>query len=285
MYSLFFPIVNVCRRIKGIYLRTLMFFIAYTMRKIKILPKDKKIVGLKDKYKGKRIFVIATGPSLRIEDLEWLSNNQEITIAVNGIFKMYDKTDWRPTYYALDDYFLYRKYKEEFGGLDVSKIAEEFAIFSEPIKSELTKEQCKQAGFIPICYYDHWFTHYSKHFRYNSDIVYGHFDAYTVTNFAINIADYMGASEIILLGTDCDYFQKQAHAGEMSNSGNTLDAQKMYDAQMAGYNFINSKLNDSQPKIYNATRGGKLEAFPRRSMEEIKNESERKYGKKLYIDK
>lgn len=56
--------------------------------------------------------MVATGPSLRIEDLEWLEKNQEISISFNGIFKMFDKVDWRPDYYVMDDYWLYRSYKK-----------------------------------------------------------------------------------------------------------------------------------------------------------------------------
>ena len=270
LYHILLPIVNFFRRVTNIYLRTIVFFVLYGLRRMHVLSKDAKIEDLKDKYVGKDIFIVATGPSLSVEDLDWLQNNDEISIGVNGIFKLYGETDWRPTYYALDDVYLYKKYKADLGGINVDEVAKELAIFSEPVRKELTKNQRKCVGFIPICYYDHWFTHYSKIFRYNSDIVMGHFDAYTVTNFAINLADYMGANRIILMGVDCDYFQDKMHAGEKTGAHDDMDAKKLYDAQVSGYKFVNQVLNGKRTRVLNATRGGKLEVFPRISMEYIK---------------
>ena len=56
---------------------------------------------LKDKYKGQRCFVIGNGPSLTAEDLNLLKG--EVTFASNRIYKMFEQTDWRPTYYAVFD--------------------------------------------------------------------------------------------------------------------------------------------------------------------------------------
>ena len=53
---------------------------------------------------GKRCFIIGNGPSLRIEDLERIKDD---TFAVNRIYKIFDKTFWRPasvSYTHLDVY-------------------------------------------------------------------------------------------------------------------------------------------------------------------------------------
>lgn len=57
--------------------------------------------SVKDAYKGKRCFVIGTGPSLTKEDLELLKG--EVTFASNRIFKIFNETDWRPTFYGIFD--------------------------------------------------------------------------------------------------------------------------------------------------------------------------------------
>ena len=65
----------------------------------------------KDIYKEKRCFIVATGPSLQINDLEMLKN--EITFSMNSIYLSYKKTDWRPTYYGIQDPLVYEKIYHE----------------------------------------------------------------------------------------------------------------------------------------------------------------------------
>jgi hypothetical protein len=55
------------------------------------------IEHLKGIGKGKRIFLVGNGPSLKDMNLDLLKN--EDSIAMNRIELIYDKTIWRPTYY------------------------------------------------------------------------------------------------------------------------------------------------------------------------------------------
>lgn len=273
IYKIMYPVVFVCRYIYGVLGKTMMFYIKYFLRKLHLLPCDKNLLKYKNKHRNSRIFIVATGPSLRIEDLEWLERQGEITIAVNGIFKIFEKTNWRPTYYALDDFYLYESYKNKKIEIVPSQVSKKGVFYSEPVRKYVSVDlnEIENISYIPICYYDHWFTHYSKLFRYNREIQYGHFDAYTVTNFAINIADYMGASNIYILGADCDFCQKKAHIGEDEKGVEYENSKNMQNAQQRGYRFVNKKVNISRTKVMNATRGGKLEEFPRCSMDELIN--------------
>jgi len=56
---------------------------------------------LKNKHLNKRSFIIGTGPSLTIKDLELLEN--EITFGCNKLYLAFDNTDWRPTYFTMSD--------------------------------------------------------------------------------------------------------------------------------------------------------------------------------------
>lgn len=56
---------------------------------------------LKDTKKGKRCFIIGNGPSLTIEDLGKIGT--EDSFGVNRIYKIFDQTKWRPTYYFSQD--------------------------------------------------------------------------------------------------------------------------------------------------------------------------------------
>ena len=64
----------------------------------------------KNKHQGERCFIIGNGPSLDPNDLNRL--NDEICFGTNGIYNIYSKTSWRPTYYCVTDKnFIYKNRK------------------------------------------------------------------------------------------------------------------------------------------------------------------------------
>lgn len=258
----------------GVYCETIWFYIRYMLRRLHLLKVDPFIETLRDKHNGEKIFVVATGPSLSIEALNHLKEAGETCISCNGIFKIFDKTKWRPDYYVMDDYWLVRKYVRDFSDIKLDNIGCKGTVFSEKCKRFIPyAEDMKQTGYIPVCYFDHWETHYSDFFCYNRRMEYGSFDFYTVTNFAINLADYMGASEVYLLGVDCDYTSALMHVGE--SSINITDEQKKNNIDME-YGMLNgyknlSSLIGSNIKIFNVNQGGKVDVFPRITLEEALN--------------
>jgi hypothetical protein len=52
-------------------------------------------------HTGERVFIVATGPSLRQTELDLLAD--EVSVGVNRIDKIYSETAWRPSYYVLLD--------------------------------------------------------------------------------------------------------------------------------------------------------------------------------------
>src|SRR5690606_31514735 len=60
----------------------------------------------KNIHAGKRCFIVATGPSLKVSDLDMLKD--ELTLSMNSIFMAFKETDWRPTYYAIQDEYVYK---------------------------------------------------------------------------------------------------------------------------------------------------------------------------------
>ena len=69
----------------------------------KICKKKKGIaeISLKNKFKNKRCFIVGNGPSLTVQDLDRLVG--EDCFAANLIFKIFDKTKWRPKFYCIQD--------------------------------------------------------------------------------------------------------------------------------------------------------------------------------------
>ena len=218
---------------------------------------DKRYTELrqfKDIHKGERCFIVCTGPSLTLEDVNKLKENNEICLSMNSIIKMLDKTDWRPTYYILNDpitfeamskYPLFYDTGTRFLGNTLSNFAnfqkDDFIIPTDLL--EVLRYGCAKT--------------------FSDDMYSIVYTGMTVTYMCMQIAAYMGFKEIYLLGCDCNYGGPKRHFDD-----------KGYDVVDAPINVENNMINTYKVaqayceshenfKIYNATRGGMLEVFPR----------------------
>ena len=226
----------------------------------------KKYKGI---HNGQRCFIIGTGPSLTVEDLELLKD--EVTFGSNRIFEIYPRTSWRPTYYMNQDHQLIKKYIDEIGKLDAR------GIFL-PIEF---REQF--AGNDKVCHFV--LRHrdfYPKDADFSRNIHHYLGQGFTVTYGAIQMAHYMGFSEVYLLGIDHNYSISLNEKGIPVMNDGVQDYFKGSTASNKGLNLprvVEStvaymtarKFADKQKNfaVYNATRGGKLEAFQRISLEEV----------------
>lgn len=230
----------------------------------------KILKSLKNKYENQRCFIIGNGPSLKVEDLDKLKN--EITFGFNRIYYMFDKTNWRPTFYCSEDIKIIQNSIEEINNLDL------------------------KYKFIPLILRDDYKIHINlaTHFNqiYNKDIskmpkFSNDICKYiacggTVTYSAIQIAAYMGFKEIYLIGVDHSF------ARYKDKNGNIIEDKNAKDYFCDEYNKDKDKLNiprlDESTlaymkaeeysrqhgfRIYNATRGGKLEVFERVNFDEL----------------
>lgn len=223
----------------------------------------------------RRCFIVATGPSLTLEDLELLRDNNEITISVNGVFQLYSKTDWRPTYYGLIDEFVYERFKNNGINFDFKHIASEQAFIDKSLCKVLHEnhEDLSNVSFVPVYRFNHYVNYESRRFGFSLNLLRGHFSTWTVTNFAINLAAFMGIKEIYLLGVDCSYSGKKQYVNGvvdpklMSQDAAYKTQQKMIDS----YKYISKQLTKRNIKVYNATRGGELEVFERIDFDSLFN--------------
>ena len=216
---------------------------------------------LKDIHIGKRCFVIATGPSLRLADVEKLSN--EVTIGVNSIYRLYDKTTFRPMYYTVLDEAAQKKTEENIEKYNRLSTSGTFM-------NDLRRIKIAGINYIPYCYQNHWFKlgdnkfDYSENLKYCTDLLWGLYDKYTITNAAIELAIYMGCKEIFLIGVDCNYTGPQVHFDTTDDEEITQDiAYHTQKAMVMGFRFIERETKKRGIHIYNATRGGMLEEFDR----------------------
>lgn len=225
-----------------------------------------KIAEKKNKYLGRRCFIVATGPSLTFEDLETLHKHNEFCISLNTIFCSFQNTAWKPDQYVVVDVDVINKFNDEIRKMDIKEkfiadasidfdyksLTNEFYIYHS-ICTKYTLEQ----GLIS----DDFAT-----YAYNTG---------TVTAVALQLAMYEGFSEIYLLGCDCSYLQTGLkHANEpkemqVREYGVMESTIEMLEHHVNAYQKIRVYADKKNIKIFNATRGGYLEVFKRKNFDDI----------------
>lgn len=225
----------------------------------------KNIRKFKNIHAGERCFIVATGPSLTYEDLDKIKN--EITFGVNSICLSYDKTDFRPTYFGVVDYDVYQKLKDS-----TDLIRNNNVFVSKKIdKSENRK---KDWNVLPIDKYYHWYETLYKNIytaRFSNNASRLLYDSNTVTYIMIQLAAYMGFNEIYLLGVDCNYKQERKR---FIDHGHFVEVPGELEMRMtAGFKAAKQYIDKHNGlKIYDCTRGGMLEVFKRKNLEDVLKE-------------
>ena len=229
---------------------------------------------LLNRYQGekRRVFVVATGPSLTMEDLNKLELNNEISISMNGIFRVFQNTTWRPTYYILGDPGAFEKL--EFRQCHFEECAKREVLLSNLCRKKLCYATNREKiGFFNYNILDHGVARYgSKWYKYSNEFDSGIYDFYTVTNCAIMLADYLGIRDIYLLGVDCNYTGPKAHVGQEEHNiteDELKNALFNQNNMIQSYKKINEILKNKKIRIYNSTRGGSLEVFPRVNFDDL----------------
>lgn len=228
----------------------------------------KQLQQIKGIHQGERCFIIGTGPSLTIEDLELLKD--EITFATNRIYELFDKTDWRPTYYVNQDHNLIRTF-----GTQIRDVEAEMVFLPVDYRKDFTGGRYR---FFVLKHKDF----YPGNAPFSKDISKYLAQGFTVTYGAIQIALYMGFSEIYLVGIDHNYsITRDAHGRPVkteSVDGNYSKGMKEYvntsnlpriEETTISYETAEKVSAKCGVKIYNCTRGGKLEAFERKNLEDV----------------
>lgn len=208
-------------------------------------------------YKGRRCFIIGNGPSLREEDLQVLEEHQEVSFAANGIFHIYDKVSWRPTHYMLCDGYAYKVMQKS-----IKEIENENAFIADFSYTDYEKLSKANRFYLINKLYA------SNRFDFSDDAVKGLYSGRTITYVMIQMACYMGAEEIYLLGVDwtggkgtgtgrVDFYERNK---ENIKNDSPFD---LFVEEKYAFETALEYTRTHGIKIYNATRGGELEVFER----------------------
>ena len=220
-----------------------------------------RIKKYKNIHKEDRCFIVCTGPSLTNNDLNLIRN--EFSFGMNSIVL---QDNWHPTYYGIQDIHVYEKMKEQ-----IHNYTKEIPTFmTKDIFISGRDDFANRENIIvmPVYGSDHLVNPESDRFEFSEDCYIQIHDGYSITISLIQLAYYMGFREIYLLGADTNY--------DKNGSQHFIDFEvddkyifKSKDRNIRMYEKVKSFADQNGLKIYNATRGGMLEVFPRVNLDEM----------------
>ena len=238
---------------------------------IPLRENERRLARLRNREAGKRIFILANGPSLHSTDVDRLCG--EATIASNAIFLLFDRKRFRPRYYTIEDYLV-----AEDRGKETASLGGCCKIFPADVRR-----------FIPVdehtIFVDFPRLHEASP-KFSGDARRRIYWGGTVSYMNMQLAYYLGAAKIYLVGFDHNYQAPDPRDkvdGYVITSAvddrNHFDPRyfgagyrwhdpnvaRMENAYRVAYDFLRSR----GVEIFNATAGGKLEVFPRVDFESL----------------
>lgn len=231
--------------------------------------KTSELEKYRNLHSGERCFIIGNGPSLLLHDLEKLE--KEFTFATHRIFNIYEKTNWRPTYYVAQDLKLIDKYKNEINQLFTPKF------IPINVNWKMRQKVIDKCVFFYLKKEDF----YPQLPRFTEDASKKIYEGFTVTYSTIQLAVYMGFSEIYLLGIDFNYSKSINFKGDIvinkdakdyftNDANNNINLPNL-DYSLLAYKSAKQYCERNNISIYNATRGGKLDIFERINFDDVVN--------------
>lgn len=248
----------------NLFINYIVFHILAVLRVLRFPPAYypyRRIAKMKNRYKGKRCFIVCPGPSLTAEDVEKLDS--EITFALNLTFRIYEKTDWRPTHYFFGEPATLVEKMDGIKHIDFSDFCKQEFFSTPPCRGKLN---LPNPVFIPTSWLDHWYCHKTQK-CFSINMLWGCYDAYTSTNNVIALAAYLGCKDIYILGADNKYKGEKPYFAEkgFDNTTIVIPATQKDNAltHTIGFDFVSKQMKQRGYNVCNATRGGFLESFDR----------------------
>lgn len=223
---------------------------------------------LRGAYKDKRCFIICNGPSLRADDLTKIYEHGDLSIGMNAIAMIYDQTPWRPTFLSATDDVVFKKKNKEL----VKNCECEYKLYDQTrfLKSLGAKEKRLYLSFdesFELLDNPQFSDEATKKLPSIGT------SAYSMIEFAV----FLGCTEMYILGCDMSYAVNLNRDGTITyndsgkdhfcNKEDYMPSSKVMPIPIwqmeIAFDYAAKYAKEHGLKIYNATRGGKLEAFER----------------------
>lgn len=234
---------------------------------------EKKLSSFDNKHKGQRAFIIGNGPSLNKCDLTLLKD--EITFGVNAIYLNFDKMGFNPTYYVVEDVFVAEDRADEINLIKGS--VKFFGNYLQYCLSHNTDVIWTNVRFRYDDYPD--FPHFS------TNALRQLWTGGSVSYLCMQLAYYMGFSEIYLIGFDHSYVIPGNAIIDKTKITSVSDDPNHFHPSYFGKGYrwhdplvermekayikAKKKFEKDGKKIFNVTVGGNLETFDRVNFEDL----------------
>jgi tetratricopeptide (TPR) repeat protein len=226
-----------------------------------------RLAGFAGKHAGRRCVIIGNGPSLREMDLSFL--RREITFGMNRISLLCRQLDFTPTYFVAINQFVLEQSAAEISALDCPKFLSPAALKSVPFDERTI---ITPTGGLPIGTTAPFLTSAGQ----------SAWEGFTVTYMALQLAHFMGFSEVILIGVDHSFSTQGPPNALVESTGddpNHFDSSyfgKGYRWQLpdmhnstVAYRMASLFYQHSGARIADATVGGKLTVFAKIDYREL----------------
>ena len=197
----------------------------------------------KNKHEGKRVFLIANGPSLSKTNLDLIKD--EYSIAMNRISLLYNQVEWRPTYYLFSS----------------TNVRPDKPWASKWLSSVWDAIECKKTTpFIASIF---------KESCFSTDVIDRIDKTGTTMNLALQLSLHMGFKEIVFVGADLGWTKDLATNNDPNHFSKdyTADIPRPYKAnnQMRNvHSLAIKKIHELRPDVnfYNASLSTVLDVYP-----------------------
>lgn len=226
----------------------------------------RRIKRLCNSHEGERCIIVGNGPSLTTADLDRITESRIPSFGMNRIFNIFPETSWRPTYYVSEDILILKDIQETVSSIPSMKFI--------PINLKWFEGVDIRDA---VYFYMDYRSELGDSYGLSLDAAHCLRCRGTVTTTCIQLAIYMGFSDIYLLGIDHNYSKK------IDEDGNIVEDHSVKDYFAEGYDsdIRDQVVHDMREptrafasveqlsrklktfRVFNATRGGRLEVFER----------------------
>ncbi len=239
----------------------------------------------KNIHQGKRVFLIGNGPSLSKTNLDLIKD--EYSIAMCRISLIYPKTSWRPSYYVFaSSNCKDKRWGKEWTDSVLNSVKENKTksfIWEKYHKHFDKKNKYKNITWIknitekkPNSNGDYEESWWPENIEERMD------KSGTSMNLALQLANYMGFSEIIFLGTDLGYSVQKTLNDDPNHFLGSYNAEivpekvNKINNQMANVHRLARMRIPPEIKMYNATITTQLDVYPKICFETLMRKKKKK---------
>lgn len=255
-------------RLKGAAIRRIEDFVPkwYWARHPEFAKQNaERIAGFRDQYKGQRCFVLGNGPSLKKTDLSRLKG--EHSFGANRVYLLKDEgIDFEPSFIASVDAKLLAQFHDEIAAQPVPKFIS--------WKYRKYFEGDANTAFIKL--------NYDK--KFSPDMNGYCWGGHTVTFINLQLAYYMGFTEVVIIGCDHSYVgvgapntdvkiegkDENHFSDKYYTKGNTYRIPDWKNQEYA-YALAREAFEKDGRRVVDATIGGKLQVFPKVNYDDLFN--------------